>query len=35
MLAERVTIPLAGEHFTRRQVPLVRAGGFEVLETAD
>ncbi len=32
-LAERLTIPLAGEHFTRRQLPLVRACGFEVVET--
>ncbi|TCN30682.1 ubiquinone/menaquinone biosynthesis C-methylase UbiE [Kribbella orskensis] len=32
-LAERLTIRLAGEHFTRRQLPLVQAGGFEVVET--
>jgi ubiquinone/menaquinone biosynthesis C-methylase UbiE len=32
-LAERLTIPLAGEHFTRRQLPIVRAAGFEILET--
>jgi ubiquinone/menaquinone biosynthesis C-methylase UbiE len=32
-LAERLTIPLAGEHFTRRQLPLVRGCGFEVVET--
>ena len=32
-LAERLTIRLAGEHFTRRQLPLVRATGFEVVET--
>ena len=32
-LAERLTIPLSGEHFTRRQLPLVRACGFEVVET--
>jgi ubiquinone/menaquinone biosynthesis C-methylase UbiE len=32
-LAERLTIPLAGEHFTRRQLPVVRAAGFEILET--
>jgi ubiquinone/menaquinone biosynthesis C-methylase UbiE len=32
-LVERVTIPLAGEHFTRRQLPVVRAAGFEVLES--
>jgi ubiquinone/menaquinone biosynthesis C-methylase UbiE len=32
-LVERVTIPMAGEHFTRRQLPVVRAAGFEVLES--
>ncbi|MFI6331884.1 class I SAM-dependent methyltransferase [Micromonospora chersina] len=32
-LLERVTIRAAGEHFTRRQLPLVRAAGFEVVET--
>lgn len=32
-LLERLTIRLAGEHFTRRQLPLVRAAGFEVVET--
>ena len=32
-LAERLTIRLAGEHFTRRQLPLVRAAGFDVVET--
>lgn len=32
-LLERVTIPAAGEHFTRRQLPLVRSAGFEVVET--
>lgn len=32
-LVERVTIPLAGEHFTRRQLPVVRAAGFDVLES--
>jgi ubiquinone/menaquinone biosynthesis C-methylase UbiE len=31
-LAERVTIRVAGEHFTRRQLPLVRAAGFELVE---
>jgi ubiquinone/menaquinone biosynthesis C-methylase UbiE len=31
-LAERLTIRLAGEHFTRRQLPLVHAEGFEVVE---
>jgi ubiquinone/menaquinone biosynthesis C-methylase UbiE len=32
-LLERVTIRTAGEHFTRRQLPLVRAAGFEIVET--
>lgn len=32
-LVERATIPLAGEHFTRRQLPVVRAAGFELLES--
>jgi ubiquinone/menaquinone biosynthesis C-methylase UbiE len=32
-LAERLTIRLAGEHFTRRQLPLVKAAGFELVET--
>ncbi|GAA1882048.1 class I SAM-dependent methyltransferase [Asanoa iriomotensis] len=32
-LTERLTIPLAGEHFTRRQLPLVEAAGFEIVET--
>ena len=31
-LAERLTIRSAGEHFTRRQLPLVTAAGFEVVE---
>lgn len=31
-LLERATVPLAGEHFTRRQLPLVRDVGFEVVE---
>lgn len=31
-LVERVTILTSGEHWTRRQLPLVRAAGFEVLE---
>lgn len=31
-LLERVTIPAAGEHFTRRQLPLVQAVGFEIVE---
>jgi ubiquinone/menaquinone biosynthesis C-methylase UbiE len=32
-LIERVTIRVAGEHFTRRPLPLVRAAGFEIVET--
>ncbi|HEU5109722.1 MAG TPA: methyltransferase domain-containing protein [Micromonosporaceae bacterium] len=32
-LAERVTVRVAGEHFTRRQLPLVRAAGFEIVES--
>jgi ubiquinone/menaquinone biosynthesis C-methylase UbiE len=32
-LAERVTIRTAGEHFTRRQLPLVNAAGFQIVET--
>ncbi len=32
-LLERITIRAAGEHFTRRQLPLVQAAGFRVLET--
>ena len=31
-LVERFTIRFAGEHFTRRQRPLVEAAGFEVVE---
>lgn len=31
-LLEQVTIRAAGEHFTRRHLPLVRAGGFEIVE---
>jgi ubiquinone/menaquinone biosynthesis C-methylase UbiE len=31
-LLERVTIAAAGEHFTRRQLPLVRAAGFDIAE---
>lgn len=31
-LVERLTIRAAGEHFTRRQLPLVRAAGFDVVE---
>ncbi|MEV4343860.1 methyltransferase domain-containing protein [Actinoplanes sp. NPDC049596] len=30
---ERLTIPLAGEHFTRRQLPLVRHAGFDIVES--
>lgn len=32
-LVERATIPLASEHFTRRQLSVVIAAGFEVVET--
>ncbi|MEV4539755.1 methyltransferase domain-containing protein [Asanoa sp. NPDC049518] len=32
-LLERITVPVAGEHFTRRQLPLVEAAGFELAET--
>ncbi|HEY0950782.1 class I SAM-dependent methyltransferase [Nocardioides sp.] len=32
-VTERLTIRLAGEYFTRRQLPLVRAAGFEIVET--
>jgi ubiquinone/menaquinone biosynthesis C-methylase UbiE len=32
-LLERLTIRAAGEHFTRRQLPLVQAAGFEIVET--
>lgn len=31
-LIERVTIRAAGEHFTRRQLPLVKAAGFQIVE---
>jgi ubiquinone/menaquinone biosynthesis C-methylase UbiE len=31
-LLERVTIRAAGEHFTRRQLPLVEASGFDTVE---
>jgi len=31
-LLERITIPAAGEHFTRRQLPLVQTAGFQVVE---
>jgi ubiquinone/menaquinone biosynthesis C-methylase UbiE len=32
-LLEQITIRAAGEHFTRRQLPLVQAAGFRVAET--
>ncbi|GGM51797.1 ubiquinone/menaquinone biosynthesis methyltransferase [Micromonospora sonchi] len=32
-LVERITMRTAGEHFTRRPLPLVRAAGFRVVET--
>lgn len=32
-LLERLTTRAAGEHFTRRQLPLVQAAGLEVVET--
>jgi ubiquinone/menaquinone biosynthesis C-methylase UbiE len=32
-LLERLTIRAAGEHFTRRQLPLVRATGFDIVES--
>ena len=32
-LLERITIRTAGEHFTRRQLPLLQAAGFQVTET--
>jgi len=32
-LLERITIRLAGEHFTRRQLPLVHAAGLKVVES--
>lgn len=32
-LLERLTIRAAGEHFTRRQLPLVQAAGFDIVET--
>lgn len=31
-VAEQITTRLAGEHFTRRQLPLVRAAGFDIVE---
>jgi ubiquinone/menaquinone biosynthesis C-methylase UbiE len=32
-LLERITIRAAGEHFTRRQLPLVKAAGFKIVES--
>ena len=32
-LVERITIRTAGEHFTRRQLPRVKAAGFQIVET--
>jgi ubiquinone/menaquinone biosynthesis C-methylase UbiE len=32
-LFERLTIRAAGEHFTRRQLPLVQAAGMQIVET--
>lgn len=32
-LVERISIRVAGEHYTRRSLPLVEAAGFEVVET--
>jgi ubiquinone/menaquinone biosynthesis C-methylase UbiE len=32
-LLEQVTIRTAGEHFTRRQFPVVQAAGFQIVET--
>ena len=32
-LLERLTIRTAGEHFTRRQLPLIQAAGLQVVET--
>ena len=32
-LVERITVRVAGEHFTRRQLPLVKAAGFRIVET--
>src|SRR5579859_1830636 len=32
-LVERLTIRAAGEHFTRRALPLVQAAGFQIVET--
>ncbi|WP_433825879.1 class I SAM-dependent methyltransferase [Actinoplanes sp. CA-015351] len=32
-LFEQITVPTAGEHFTRRQLPLVQEAGFTIVET--
>jgi ubiquinone/menaquinone biosynthesis C-methylase UbiE len=32
-LVERITVRAAGENFTRRQLPLVKAAGFQIVET--
>jgi ubiquinone/menaquinone biosynthesis C-methylase UbiE len=32
-LAERISIRTAGEHYTRRSLPLVEAAGFEIVES--
>jgi hypothetical protein len=32
-LIEQLTIRAAGEHMTRRQLPLVEAAGFDIVET--
>lgn len=32
-LLEQITIRAAGEHFTRRQLPLIQAAGFQIVET--
>ena len=33
-LVERISIRVAGEHYTRRSLPLVEAAGFEIVESA-
>jgi ubiquinone/menaquinone biosynthesis C-methylase UbiE len=32
-LIERITVRAAGEHFTRRQLPVAEAAGFQIVET--
>ena len=32
-LVERISIRMEGEHYTRRSLPLVKAAGFEIVET--